>query len=263
MITPRGLKFAFFLLCISSFIAGIVFPVEGRAQTEGYTIDEIRQSTVDQFHRVEDFAVKVRVDMDMPGLRMPRKMVEFLYKQPDKFKVESASFAIVPKSGLVLSPERIYENVSDLRKIHPDSSGIWLEGKVTSDSGAFQMGEAPPGTLRDKLRLRFRVDPDRWVITNIETVADTLTFLRIESSYEEVEQGIWLPSKTTMSFTVPEGMTANRQHPGMDPEELEESLEEMEKGDAKRVSGSVVIEFLNYKVNTGLSDKLFEKETFN
>lgn len=256
-----GFKMA---ICVMSCCL-IIFGVAGKTtaqQHKAYTIPQIRDSLLEQYNRVEDFAAKVRIDMDLPGFRMPRKMVEVLFKQPDKFKVESVSFAIVPKSGLLLSPERIFSSLADLQQIDIAPDELWLQGKLNPDSSTFRMGQSPSEQLKDKLRLRFQIDSHHWVITEIQTIADTMTFLTVRSTYNEVKPNIWLPDKTVLSFSMPGNVMGNQRSSEMNSEDLQEALKEMKEG-GKTVRGSVTVDFLNYKVNTGLSDDLFKKETFN
>lgn len=235
---------------------------EAQKNISEHSVSQVRDSLITQFDRVQDFAVKVRIDMDMPGFRMPKKMVEVLYKRPDKFKVESASFAIVPKTGLMLSPEKIFASMSDVKIISTDSNRIQLQSGFNPDSARMQMGTSQMKDLKEQMQIRLWVDPERWVITRMQTFADTVAFMTMQSTYTEAKPNIWLPESTHLSFAVPSNFTRGHGQPEIDDEHIPDAIKEQMKSQ-KEVKGSVTLEFLNYKVNTGLSDDLFEKEGFD
>jgi len=183
-----------------------MFPVLGTAQTTDYSIPQVKDSLISQFDKVQDFAVKVRVDMNMPGFRMPRKMVEVLYKKPDKFKVESASFAIVPKTGLLLSPEKIFNSMSEMKIVSTDSGKIKIQGGFNPDSAKMEMGASDMQDLKQKMQIRVTINPERWVITRMQTYADTVAFMTMHSTYTQVAPNIWLPEKTRLTFNVPSNL---------------------------------------------------------
>lgn len=259
----REIQKRFFYLLIGFVIVHLGTPVAVSAETNNYTVEQVKDSLIGQFNRVQDFAVKVRVDMNMPGFRMPKKMVEVLYKKPDKFKVESASFAIVPKTGLMLSPEKIFSSMADTHILSTDSNRIELQGGFNPDSAKMEMGASKVQDLKEKMKIHLWVDPDRWVITKMETFADTVAFMNMQTTYTEAQTGIWLPETTKLTFNVPSKFTGSPHPPEMSDEELKTAIEEHTKNQQEDIKGTVILEFLNYKVNTGLSDDLFNKEGFH
>jgi len=259
----HGLKIAFFGVFLGFIIVHFGAPVAVSAETNDYSVEQVRESLIEQFNRVQDFAVKVRVDMNMPGFRMPKKMVEVLYKKPDKFKVESASFAIVPKTGLMISPEKIFTSMADAHILSTDSNRIEIQAGFNPDSAKMEMGASKMQDLKEKMKIHLWVDPDRWVITKMQTFADTVAFMNMQSTYVEAKTGIWLPETTRLTFQVPSNFTGSPHPPEMSDEELKKAIEEHTKNQQEDVKGTVILEFLNYKVNTGLSDDLFEKEGFH
>lgn len=250
-------------LLLAFFLVHLCIPEPVTAETHDYSVEQVRDSLIVQFNRVQDFAVKIRVDMNMPGFRMPKKMVEVLYKKPDKFKVESASFAIVPKTGLWLSPEKIFSSMDAIQILSTDSNRIEIQGGFNPDSAKMDMGASKMQDLKEKMKIRLWVDPDRWVMTKMQTFADTVAFMNMQSTYVEAKSGIWLPETTRLTFNVPSEFAGSQHPPEMNDEELKKAIEEHTKNQQEDVKGTVILEFINYKINSGLSDELFEKGGFN
>ncbi|MCH7851617.1 MAG: hypothetical protein IIC41_02405, partial [Candidatus Marinimicrobia bacterium] len=99
------------------------------------------------------------------------------------------------------------------------------------------------------------VDRQRWVILGAASYSDTLELLRLNTDFEEVTAGIFLPVRTTIHFNLderfiqrlPQGPRRRKHRGGADHQPREGT------GGA----GEAVIEFSNYRVNQGLPDDLF------
>ena len=61
---------------------------------------ELRDLMLGNWERIEDYEVDIKLAIDIPGFRMPSRKIHYLYKAPDKSKVEVKGFAIVPKQGI-------------------------------------------------------------------------------------------------------------------------------------------------------------------
>ncbi len=227
------------------------------------SVESIQDSLITRFNRIEDYSVKIKVSVKMTGLRMPRKQIKLYYKAPDKMKVKSKGFAIVPKRGLGGSPEQFLSmmksiHVSGRESLHGRNHWL-LTGSVIPDSLDI------PIEKDDFLNINMNlwVDADSWVISLAETMIDSQRVFHLLSEYEEVEN-VFLPSKTTLSigfkglgnWTMRDpfgGPTGDRkdfnkvdEEAGIDPNENE-------------FAGTVVMEFSKYKVNQGLDDSFFNK----
>jgi len=83
------------------------------------TVEAIQDSLITRFNRIEDYSVKIKISVKMTGLRIPQKKIKLYYKSPDKVKVVSKGFAIVPKTGLGGSPNQF---LSMLKSVHLTSA---------------------------------------------------------------------------------------------------------------------------------------------
>ena len=61
---------------------------------------ELQDLMLGNWERIEDYEVDIKLALDIPGFRMPSRKIHYLYKSPDKSKVEVKGFAIIPKQGI-------------------------------------------------------------------------------------------------------------------------------------------------------------------
>ena len=64
------------------------------------TVEAIIDSVHSRFNLIQDYSVQIKLTVDMDKFRMPRKRINVYFKQPDKLKIESDGFAIVPRQGV-------------------------------------------------------------------------------------------------------------------------------------------------------------------
>ena len=88
-------------------------------QKDPYAILEDVKS---KFGLIEDYTVDALIKVDVNFLRVPETQATIYFKQPDKVRMMSDGFALLPKEGINFSPLRLLKN---------DFSAIF----VKSDSG--------------------------------------------------------------------------------------------------------------------------------
>lgn len=220
-------------------------------------INRIIDSLRTQFGRIEDYQVRLTVSIKMPGLRMPRKRMSFSFKQPDQVHLKARGFAMIPKSGIMLSPDSMFARIS--------SPGIVRASDTDECPCLVIEGET---SLVNEIRPRMAVtiDTTRWVVTSISTKLDSVEILALETTYMEVVPGIFMPAETKMQFEISRdflGATPRAAHTSRDPDRPEwdklPAFEASGKDSLPRI-GEATIKFSRYKVNQGLDDALFEEE---
>jgi len=227
------------------------------------TVESIQDSLITRFNRIEDYSVKIKVSVKMTGLRMPRKKIKLYYKAPDKVKVKSRGFAILPKTGLSGSPKQYLKMLDSVRVSGNDvlnGRNHWiLFGSVNPDSIDIDLDEKD----FPNIKMRLWVDTESWVISKAETVIDSQKVFKLISEYDEVD-GVFLPIKTILSIGF-KGMGKWSMRdpfggPGADRQEIEDLAKDSGiNPEKKEFAGTVVMEFSKYKINQGLDDSLFEE----
>lgn len=224
------------------------------------TVAALSDSLIGQFQRVQDYTVNVKISVKMPRFRMPKKKIKLTFKQPNKVKVEARGFAVVPKTGLALSPKEMLDNFTETTvegTVLIDGRQYWVvTGRVHPDSLPFHFPTKTERETIPSLTMTLWVDATRWVIPWAETRVDTMTVLSVKSTYTEVERGIWLPEETELRFTLSGDYLkriGDRQPMGGPFQE--ESGEPLPEG--KDYEGIVRLKYSRYRVNQGVSDDVF------
>ncbi|UCH62852.1 MAG: hypothetical protein JSU77_13895 [Fidelibacterota bacterium] len=211
-----------------------------------WNANQVLDSLRTRFNRIEDYQVDIQVSLDMPMLRMPRKKMTFTFKQPDKTSLEARGFAMVPRRGLVLSPDSLFKNLHDLTLI-----GDTL---LNRDPCLILRGleEGP-----DDMTLRADVIVDRklWLVRIITTYLENNEAFRLQTEYVEAAPGIYMPTETHLRFQLNESFIqgGRRDQRSYDPDIQEPVFDN--NGD---LIGEAAIIFTNYRVNQGIPDNFFQ-----
>ena len=207
------------------------------------TVAAIIDSVQSRFNHIEDYSVQIKLTVDMEKFRMPRKRIAVYFKQPDKLKIESDGFAIVPRQGVGVHV--ILDSLQALKLVGDD---------VIADRPCWVIeGQRREGNWQ--LNTSVWVDKHDWVITQVVSHLDTVEIARIQFDYTLVDQVFLLPVKTTVTIQAPPAMTAKLGH--FDPDQHGDSFER--RVDKSVRSGTVIMEFFRYRVNRGIKDDFFEK----
>ena len=206
---------------------------------------ELQDLILGNWERIEDYEVDINLALDIPGFRMPAKKIHYLYKSPDKSKVEVKGFAIVPKQGIQPFFTFLRDSVS--LQIVNDTL---VNGKPVYEVTLEDTFMNEPG------QINFFVNQKTGNITEAWVMHDGREFFHLHSDYAEVD-GIQLPTSTTINMTFPPDF---RNIQG-----LGKKWTEMQDFDAQMtdewLKGTISIQFKKYKVNRGIPDYMFDDET--
>ncbi len=223
------------MICISMSSIGQEYPSQ----------QELNNLMLGNWERIEDYEVDINLALDIPGFRMPSRKIHYMYKFPDKSKVEVKGFAIVPKQGIQPFFTFLRDSVS--LKILNDS--------LINGESFFEV--SLEDTFMNELgTINFLVEQETGNITDAWVVHDEQEFFRLSSEYEQVD-GIYLPASTSIKMTFPPDFK-NLQRLGKKPTDMREFDASMTD---EWLDGSITIKFSNYKVNRGIPDYKFEDET--
>ena len=205
------------------------------------TVAAIIDSVQSRFNRIQDYSVQIKLTVDMEKFRMPRKRINVYFKQPDKLKIESDGFAIVPRQGV--SVPVILDSLKALTLIGDEviiNRPCWVI-KGLRREGNWQLNTS------------VWVDKRDWVITQVISHLDTVEIARIQLDYTLVDQVFLLPVKTTVTVQAAPEMTAKLGH--FDPDRQGDSIEQ--RVDKSVRNGTIILEFSRYRVNRGIKDSFF------
>ena len=165
----------------------------------------IINNTEKKFRSVDSYEVKMTISMSIPAFRLPRKKYHVFFKQPDKIKIESKGFGVLPRTGMFTSPMENFNNLTDIKIINNlkelPKDNITVSGNLILDSLALEMPN-DYAKLTFKPTVNVIIDTSKWVITRVTTKIDTLKIMEIQNRYDFVDKGYYLPVESKVEYFV-------------------------------------------------------------
>ena len=237
----------------------LIMPYVTANQGEDDYAKTIIEKTELQYRLINDYQVRMTISMKIPAFRMPKKKYTVFFKQPDKIKIKSKGFGLLPRTGMFTSPSENFDNLTDI-VINKDSLGlgsssVMLRGNLIVDSLAIKMPN-DYAKVTFKPTVDVTIDTSKWVITGVVTKIDTIKIMQINNEYGFVDGEHFLPVRSTVEYFVKDAriskwlkkdigtIIGNQQ--SIDP------VSDM-------VRGEISVTYNKYKVNRGINDSIFKK----
>ena len=218
----------------------------------------IIKKTDDQFREINNYQVDMVISIAIPAFRMPKKKYKVYFKQPDKIKVKSRGFGLLPKTGMFTSPLENFSNLSNIRfskdfsRIKPNE--IMLVGDLVLDSLALDVPNEY-ARLTFKPTVDVKVDTQNWVITQVLTKIDTVKIMEINNFYDVVDDSFYMPIRSTVEYYVKDARLSkwiNKDIGTIMGNNHSMSI------DSDMVKGLISVNYAKYRVNRGIKDSIFE-----
>jgi outer membrane lipoprotein-sorting protein len=205
--------------------------------------DLILKRVVESFNKVKDYEVEVQVKVDVDFIKVPDTKAKIYFKQPDKINFESDGFAMLPKEGINFSPMSFLKN---------DYTALYQKEDYIDGHPVSVIKVLPSTEQGDIILTTLWVDQSHNIIRKGESTTKTNGTFTIDLKYDENRKDFNLPSSMIFGFNI-DKMNLSKAFTG-------QAETESHKNIGKTTSGKVYITYSNYKVNIGLSDKIFEKK---
>jgi outer membrane lipoprotein-sorting protein len=229
------------------------------------TIEQIRNNIISQFNRINDYQVDIKISVKMTGFRMPKKKIHIYYKKPNKIKVETRGFAILPNIGADGNPSKFLDmlkHVTEIKRTIRDNNPFYrIMGKVNQDSL-----KIPVSVKKDEIpdiTMEIFVDAKEWVVTEVGVYLDSESVFIFKTDYIEVSD-VMVPAQSVFKIGVKGISRWTTQNPfdfggpGSDREEFEKIAKNAGFDPEKdEFVGEMIMIFSKYKVNQGIDDALF------
>jgi hypothetical protein len=185
--------------------------------------------------QVQRYQADLRIEADIPMLKIPPADARLEFTQPDQLKFDSKSLAVLPKQGF-----------SDFNAIISDTADITalMSGEEMVDGRSCKLVTILPGpSMSDLILAKLWIDADKKLVLRSQlSYRSTGT---VDISYSYGKQAIYgLPDKLQFSMDVrnmkiPKAMTADMH--------VQRNKEESSK--ASERPAIIVLLFSNYRVN--------------
>tara|TARA_Y100000817_G_scaffold56604_2_gene41799 strand:+ start:2797 stop:3447 length:651 start_codon:yes stop_codon:yes gene_type:complete len=213
-------------------------------------------NTEKMYRSVNDYKVEMTISVSVPAFRMPKKKYKVFFKQPNKVKIKSRGFGILPRTGMFTSPIENFNNLTDIRinkgSVRLGENKIMMVGNVIVDSLAIEMPN-------DYAKLSFKptvdviIDTSNWVVTNVITKIDTLKIMEIQNEYTLVNDKFLLPLESKVEYFIKDSRFSKWLKKDIG---LLFGNENKINGDM--VKGLITVKYDNYQINKGIKDSIFD-----
>ena len=218
-------------------------------------VERVVDKTQKQFEKAFDYQVTMKIELKVPGFRMPKKKYKVFFKQPNKLKIKSRGFGMLPKTGIFTSPKDNFDNLKNMRLIstNNNSEQVYIKGEVIVDSLKLKMPNEY-AKLGFKPTVTVKIDTNNWVINNIITELDTIKLVEIKNTYKKVDNNYIMPSASTVQYFIKDAKLSGwlkkdiTSIVGKNPLEKSNDM----------VEGKISIIYEDYIINKGIKDKIFD-----
>jgi hypothetical protein len=150
--------------------------------------------------RFAEWDARMKVDIDLPGMKLKGKKVLVHFQAPDSFRFEAKGFAILPRRTMMWTVDSLFKGLSEVELDYPvtapPSSPLRVQG-LFRDGGLFA-------------HMSYQVDTTRWFVTHVDTrvitQSDTLEALSLVNSWVEVSPDAWLPESVELRMSLREDL---------------------------------------------------------
>lgn len=216
------------------------------------------EKTNEKFNLIDDYQVNMKIQLEIPAFRMPKKKYKVYYKRPNKIKVESKGFGILPKTGLFTSPNDNFDNLTNMQlttfKDSVNIHDIVIKGDLIVDSLKLEMPNEYSRITFDPV-VEVKIDTSNWVIKNVTTRLDTLKLFQINNYYKNYDDKYYMPHQSIVKYYVKDRKLFNwlNKDAGsiMGQDNLPMSNEPI-------VEGTITVNYKKYKINKGIDDSVFD-----
>jgi outer membrane lipoprotein-sorting protein len=222
----------------------IVLAISVQCAAQVLKAPDIMKNVERGFENVRDFVATIEASVDMERVRIPKISATMYFKKPDKVHFSSSSFAMLPREGIVLNPSVLRE------RYEPKMSGE----EVVEGRRLYKLALTAKEAKVRPSQLYLWIDPSAWTIARMETVPYQGRVLRFSFTYALQAGNIWLPETMKATYDVAVADSSVKR--------LDLDMQASPQPDEIRRpprSGSITVKYLDYKVNVGISDDVFEK----
>ena len=218
-------------------------------------VNRVVDKTQKQFEKASDYQVTMKIELKVPGFRMPKKKYKVFFKQPNKLKIKSRGFGMLPKTGIFTSPKDNFDNLKNMRLISANNNNgqVYIKGEVIVDSLKLKMPNEY-AKLGFRPTVTVKIDTNNWVINNIITELDTLKLVEITNTYKKVDNNYVMPSASTVQYFIKDAKLSGWLKKDITSIVGQNPLEQ--KSDM--VEGKISIVYEDYIINRGIKDKVFD-----
>ena len=205
--------------------------------------DKLLSGVREKFGAIHDYEANVTIKVDVDFVKIPLKKGQIWFLHPDKIKVKTPGFALLPKRGM---------NFSSMQLLSGDYTAIYARDEIVDKVNTSVVKVIPKSDDDEIILSTLWIDPARNVIRKLETTTKKEGTVVMFFSFGDAVKPYDLPEKVTFTFDLrknelPIGLTGD----------FETTEPKVKSSGSSR--GTVTITYLNYIVNEGKAKEAFKK----
>jgi len=197
------------------------------------TLDALQK----KYSSLKDYTVDINVHFDIEGFKAPDMQAKLYCKPPDRMKIESKRIFFLPKEGGTFNPSMFNREDFEVK---------FLERLMYEGRNAIKLKLTPKKKKWNGQDFILTVDTDRNLIREMNI-----------SSFEGREVKALIEYGHFSDIDLPTRIELHLDVPFSESKEIRDFGQSAQP--AKRITGRAEITYSNYKVNIGLSDKIFNE----
>lgn len=213
-------------------------------KAQDFNPQPLLDSVKNKFNKVNDYTADIKIKVNVTFIKIPVKDGKLYFKKPDKIKLVSKGFAMLPKRGMNFTFNELFEK---------KYNAIYIKNEMINSVNTYVLKIIPLDDSADILLATLWIDRKTQSIRKIDAVSKTNGNFVTLFDYPAKANPYDLPSQLTFTFevtkaTLPMGVTGDF------------DSEKPKVKDNKSQKATLSISYTNYVVNKGISDSFFKEE---
>jgi len=201
-------------------------------------------SVKNKFNKVNDYTADIKIKVNVSFIKIPVKEGKLYFKKPNKIKLVSKGFAMLPKRGMNFTFNELFEK---------KYNAIYIKNELINKANTYVIKIIPLDDSADILLATIWIDRKTQSIKKIDAVSKSNGNFVTLFAYPILSNPFDLPSQLTYTFdvqkaTLPMGVTGDF------------GGEKPKVKDNKPQKATLTISYANYNVNKGIADRFFIEE---
>ena len=214
--------------------------------------DKILKDVIRKFDKVEDYQADISLKLDISFAKIPDTKAKIYFKKPDKVKIDSKGFAIVPRQSINFSPASLLKG---------DYTAIYVKTETVDNNKLDVIKIIPNSDSTDIILSTLWIDENQSLIRKVVTNGKKSGTTTIEMSYDNPSYS--LPSKIVFNFNVSDVDVPQQMQQQQPMQQQNQNQNDARHRGFRSISGKVIVTYSNYKINQGIPDSIFEDKTKN
>ncbi len=222
------------------FLINLILILINLSFAQDKSADKIIEKIKSNFDLINDYTVDINGKVDFPDAVIPELKAKVYFKKPNKMKIESDNFMIIPKQSIRFDPEILYEK---------DFSSLVI-GETKIDDVNHYIIKLISNNPEVEEVVTLWVNSKNFTIRKTNVIGSRIGKVEIEFFYKLIDNKYWLPEKLVATFEA-----SKIRFPRMRRTEKEQK----ENSNSSK-EGRITLQYSNYSVNKGIDDRIFEEK---